>query len=190
MRCILCQKISLFIICKSCQNNFLKPHRSLRVLENGTKVYSFYKYKDIDMLLKTKHTHIGAAIYHVLAMNSFYQFGKEFIFEKLSVIPIDDNTKSGYSHTAILAKSLQNKKNRVYFNKLRAQNNVNYSGKDLEYRKNNPRNFNFFEKDLENIVLVDDIITTGTTILEAVETIEKVSKSPLFALTLADARDL
>ncbi len=190
MRCILCQKISLSIICLTCQNNFLKPSRSVRILENGIKVYSFYKYKEIQMLLKTKHTHIGAAVYRILAMNSFYHFSKEFSFEKLSIVPIDDIAKSGYSHTAILAKVLQNRENKIYFNTLRAQNKINYSGKKLSYRINNPRNFIFSVKNLENIVLVDDIITTGTTILEAVKTIEKLSPSPLFALTLADARDL
>ncbi len=190
MRCILCQNFSLAIICKKCQETFLQPQTSIRLLSDGTKVYSFYKYRDIEHLLKTKHTYIGAAVYHILAMNSFHKFKKEFIFEKVSIIPIDDEPKSGYSHTAILAKVLKSKQNRVYFKALRAHNKVNYSAKTLAYRLANPRDFTFHKKTISNIVLVDDIITTGTTINEAIKTIKKAGESPMFALTLADARDL
>ena len=39
------------------------------------------------------------------------------------------------------------------------------------------------------VILVDDIVTTGTTILEARDTLQKVGVDVLFALVLADARN-
>ncbi len=191
MRCILCLNYSFSIICKTCQQNFLAPNTTQRLLDDGFKVYSFYRYKEIQELLKTKHTHIGAAIYKILAKNSFTQFKKDFTFEeKVGIIPVDDISKSGYAHTAILAKALSSSKNKIYYHSLRADNKVNYSGKSLAFRLANKRDFSFSVKGKMNMILVDDIITTGTTLLEAKSVIEKAGSTPIFALTLADARDL
>lgn len=38
------------------------------------------------------------------------------------------------------------------------------------------------------MVLVDDLVTSGTTLLEAKKIVEKSNNSVLFALTLADAK--
>ena len=190
MRCILCEDFSFSLICKRCQKEFLKPSFSTRVLSNGFKIYSFYRYGDIENLLTTKHTLLGFFVYKILAKNSFSFFAKEFSFDSLVyAIGIDDHTKSGYSHTAILAKSLKSKKIKPLFNTLRAKNRVNYSGKTLDFRLKNPRNFKYsFKKDID-VIIVDDIVTTGTTINEAVITLKKNGVNPLFALTLADARE-
>jgi len=191
MRCIVCHRYSFPIVCRKCQQTLLSPTLSTRRLTNGFKVYSFYRYKEIDILLKTKHSHIGAAVYTILAENALGWFKREFAFESLvGVVPVDDTTKSGYSHTAILAKALRTETLKPMFGALRAKNDVNYSAKTLKYRQQHPRGFEYAKRGVKDLILVDDIITTGTTLNEARKVVEGSGATPLFALTLADAREL
>ena len=190
IRCVICKKFSLPIICKQCQNIFLKPNLSTRILPDGFKVYSFYKYSDIEELLKTKHTYLGSQVFKILSVNSFREFAKNYNFSHtVYALAIDDHVKSGYSHTALLACELSSATIKPIYNSLRSMEKINYSGKSLDYRLKNPRNFKYsFKSDVE-VILVDDIVTTGTTILQAKKTIKKHGANPLFALCLADAKE-
>ena len=188
MKCLMCESLSLLHICPTCQDIYLKPSIYKRKLSKGIEVISFYKYNEIKKFLHTKHTDIGFYVYKILARNSFKKFAKGFEFtHTIASIAIDDNIKSGYSHTAILNKALQSKNIKPLFNKLRAKNSISYSGKSREFRLLNPRDFALKNFDAKEIVLVDDIITTGSTLTQAVHTIHSHSKEVLFCLTLADA---
>jgi len=190
MKCIICKNYSLKIICSACQNRFLQPSLSTRVLPDGFKIYSFYHYGEIEKLLKSKHTHVGASIYTILANLSFKQFADTFLFEDVVyALCIDDHVKHGYSHTSILTKALKSKNINPVFSSLRATNKITYSAKTLAYRLENPRNFKYSFKSDINAILVDDIVTTTTTINEAKNTLLKSGVNPLFALTLADAKE-
>jgi len=188
MKCLICESLSLSHICPTCQDLYLKPSIYKRKLSNSIEVISFYKYSEIKKFLHTKHTDLGFYIYNILAKNSFRKFANEFKFpHAITSIAIDDNIKSGYSHTAILNKALKSKNIKPLFNKLRAKNSISYSGKTKEFRLLNPRDFEikkFYEKE---IILVDDIITTGTTLSQAIQTAHANKKEVLFCLTLADA---
>ena len=191
MKCILCNHLSFSTICSTCQTKYLSSNLTKRTLPNGLVVYSFYKYSDIKGFLKTKHTYLGYKIYTLLAKNSFRKFALEFVDDhdkKIYAFAIDDKLSPEYSHTAILTKALKSKYITPKYNKLRAKNTVSYSAKTLEYRLKNPRNFNYTFKQDIYAILVDDIITTGTTLSEAKALLEKNSVNVLFALTLADAR--
>lgn len=188
MRCLLCESLSLTHICHSCQKEFLTPSLYKRELEKTTTVISFYKYDDIKNLLHTKHTDIGYYVYSIMAKNSFSKFAKNFEYNSnIFSIAIDDKVTSGYSHTAILNKSLKSKHIEPLHNKLRAKNSVTYSGKSKEFRLLNPRDFEVKDVVKKELILVDDIITTGSTLNEAVKTLEKYDNTILFCLTLADA---
>jgi len=188
MKCMLCESLSFTHICSTCQNTFLAPSIYKRKILNNIEVISFYKYNDIKDLLHTKHTDLGYYIYNILAKNSFSKFADEFEFnDKVSSIAIDDNIKSGYSHTAILNKALKSKQIIPHFNKLRAQNSISYSGKSREFRLLNPRDFELKNFNDTKVILVDDIITTGLTLTQAINTMQKADKNVLFCLTLADA---
>ncbi|MCF6341155.1 MAG: ComF family protein, partial [Sulfurimonas sp.] len=71
--------------------------------------------------------------------------------------------------------------------KLRAKNSISYSGKSKEFRLLNPRNFKLNKFKNKEIILVDDIITTGSTLNQAIQTLQQNDKEILFCLTLADA---
>ncbi|OQX73777.1 MAG: hypothetical protein B6D59_04585 [Campylobacteraceae bacterium 4484_4] len=191
MRCILCQKLSFFHICRGCQQSLLHPTPSLRILDGGFRVYSFYRYSEITPLLLTKHAYIGSFVYHILAENSLAPFAKKVTLQNpCEVVGIDDRPKGGYSHTAILAHALKSAMMRPRFGLLRAGNDITYAGKSLHFRQTHPREFRCGVEAGKSVILVDDIVTTGTTILEAANVVEKVGAIPLFAITLADAREI
>ncbi len=75
------------------------------------------------------------------------------------------------------------------YGSLRAQNYESYSGKSRAYRQANKRDFVFTCKDEIDAILIDDIVTTGSTLQEAHETLKKQGVNVLFALVLADAKE-
>jgi competence protein ComFC len=174
--------------CEKCQERVLKPTITKRTI-NGLEVYSFFKYQHIEDLLLTKHTPQGFKIYRALAKLSFRPFIRNFLQtdpREIHIVGVDEDVKSGYSHVALLTHEMAYRGVKVLHGKLMAQNSVNYSGKKLQYRLENPRDFVYTGlKDIE-VILVDDIITTGTTLKEAKYILEKNGVEVLFALTLAD----
>jgi len=187
LKCLLCESFSLSHICSSCQKLYLTPKIYKREIE-GITVISFYRYDEIKELLHTKHTDLGYYIYSILAKNSFQMFAYNFKYIKnVSSIGIDEDIKSGYSHTAILNKALQSHSIQPEFNRLKAENKISYSGKNRAFRFENSRDFILKDIKNEDIILVDDIITTGSTLQQAIQTITKKKKNVLLCLTLADA---
>lgn len=184
----MCESLSFTHICSTCQDTFLTPSIHKQKILNNIEVISFYKYKEIKDLLHTKHTDLGYYIYEILAQNSFKKFASEFEFpHSITSIAIDDKIDSGYAHTAILNKSLKSKNIKPLYNKLRAQNSISYSGKSKEFRLFNPRQFQLKEFHAKEVILIDDIITTGSTLSQAIQIMQRNKKEVLFCLTLADA---
>lgn len=188
MRCLHCGKLSWQLICNSCSEQLLIPDPTQRILENGLKVNSFFSYEDIAPLLHAKHTVYGGSIFNLLAKHAFQLFSKKFHFpEMILAVPVDDRACDGYSHTAILVKALKSATIKPYFGGLRATSFHKYSGKDLNFRKANPRKFKCTLPKGSKVLLVDDLITSGQTLLEASQALEKQGVTTLFALTLANA---
>jgi len=187
MRCLSCHKISFQTFCKTCQTNLLQPTVTKRVC--GTlDVYSFYKYQNIEDLLLTKHTPQGFKLYKALAKISFRPFIKRFMREDnrtIYIVGIDENVQSGYAHVALLTHEMKMKNVKVQHAKLIARNKINYSGKTLQFRLENPRDFEYRGKKGVEVILVDDIVTTGTTLKEAAWVLQQNGVEVLFALTLA-----
>ncbi|SMC09116.1 ComF family protein [Nitratiruptor tergarcus] len=187
MRCLVCERFSLIHICKKCQKELLQPTLRKRELIDNFFVYSFYDYSEIEELLYTKYHYIGSYIYKILANNSLRKFALEFHLDA-GIVAIDDKiSQHGYSHTAILAHSMKSKNLQLRRNTLWANNSVSYAGKSLAFRLSNPRNF-IYKGKKEDIILVDDVVTTGTTLKEAYSVVKRAGANPLFALVLADAK--
>ncbi|MBU1928124.1 ComF family protein [bacterium] len=186
MKCLLCENFSFSHICNNCQETFLTPSLYKRKLL-GVEVLSFYKYSEIKDLLHTKHTDLGYYIYKIMAQNSFKKFAKSFeLLNQAVSIAVDDVPLSGYSHTAIINKALNSSYIKPLYNKLRAKNSISYSGKSREFRLLNPRDFEIKSFDEKEVILVDDIITTGSTLTQAIQIMQANKKEVLFCLTLAD----
>ena len=190
MRCLLCESLSRKHICTECQERFLKPSLFKRQLTQDVQVISFYKYEEIKELILTKHTDLGYYIYKILARQSLKLFSESFDFEEKTVsIAIDDAIKSGYSHTAVLNQTLKSRTITPRYRKIRSTNNISYSGKSRAFRLQNPREFRLYSFKEKTVILVDDIITTGTTLTQAIELLQEQGKEVLFCLTLCDLQN-
>ena len=108
---------------------------------------------------------------------------------ELYIVGIDEDVKSGYSHVALLTNAMKIKHSKPLYASLRAKNKVNYSGKTLQYRLDNPRDFVYYGPSNIDVILIDDIITTGITLQEAQNVLKAHGVNVLFALTLADVEE-
>lgn len=190
MRCMMCERFSFSHICRACQEQFLSPQLHKRKILGNIPVYSFYPYDEIESLLLTKHTDIGYYLYSILAARSFAEFAKEWNYESdVASVGIDDHAQHGYSHTAILNRALRSPEITPYYGKLRASKHYKYAGKSVEERMMNPREFIYNPFKEEEVILVDDIVTTGLTLSEASETLHKQGKKVILCLTLTDAEN-
>ena len=167
----------------------LAPTFNKRELSKDFFVYSFYPYDDLKLLLNTKYEFYGDKIFNILAKLSLEKFANNFKFSNnIYAIPIDDHTRHEFSQTAILTKKLKSSCITPIFNTLKANKIIKYAGKNLEFRKKNKRDFIYNGKKNIKVILVDDLVTTGTTILEAKKALEESNCEVLFALTISDAR--
>ena len=155
-------------------------------------VVSFFKYSSLETLLHSKHKPEGYRIYKALANITMKPFIEEFVESDdrdVYIIGIDEYVKSGYSHVALLTRAMKTKSSIIQHSSLMAQNRVNYSGKNLQFRLENPRDFLYKGKSNIDVILVDDIITTGITLQEAQKVLISHGVNVLFALTLAEVEE-
>lgn len=188
MLCFNCNNFSLFTFCSKCKKELLDFKIKRIVLKNQLIVYSFYEYSKIKKLLWHKHYLSGYFLLHNLAKFTFKRF--DFALqEKANIIAVDDDITSGYSHTSILAKYLQNKNAKVLYSAILKKNNISYKGKSKSYRKINKKGFYLAKKPKYPVILVDDILTTGSTLMQAYKMLKKEKIRVLFAVVLADVKD-
>ncbi|MGE4455912.1 MAG: ComF family protein [Arcobacteraceae bacterium] len=189
MKCTVCQKFSWEIICQTCQKNLLVPNLHKREVDKDFFVYSFYNHSEISELLNAKYHFFGDKIYNILAKHTLKQFATSFTYPNtVGAIPIDDTVNDNFSHTAILAKNLQSKIIKPYYNVLKATNKVKYAGQTLDFRQKHKRDFRYSGKSYLDVILVDDIITTGLTMVEAREILQQNGCNVLFGVALSDAK--
>lgn len=187
MKCVLCARWSLNIICKECLEwiQIVPQKRDI----DGFSVYSFYDFDEIRECLHSKYSVVGSKIFALLAQKAARFFLKEARFENVSGIALDDEPNGGYSHTAIIARAFKCAGIKPKVGVLRAKNRVSYAGRSLEFRQKNPRGF--YANSLSgDVVLFDDLITTGSTMLEAKRAVEIGGASVLFGICLSDARGI
>lgn len=191
MRCYSCSKLSFNIICKTCVSQLFTSNMSTRKV--GTlDVISFFKYSSLETLLHSKHKPEGYRIYKALAQMTMKPFIEEFVESDdrdVYIVGIDETVKSGYAHVALLSRAMKTKTSFPLHSALMARNSVNYSGKSLQFRLENPRDFVYKGKPDIDVILVDDIITTGITLQEAQKVLLSHGVNVLFALTLADVEE-
>jgi competence protein ComFC len=154
---------------------------------DGLEIYSFYRYSSISEFIKLKYYPQGYRVLKEFAKITFKEFIKNFDKKDIYVIGIDEKIKNGYSHIAVMTHQMNIKGVKVLHRSLLAQNKIQYAGKSREFRKNNPREFKYYGKKDISVILIDDIVTTGTTLLEAERTLKVYGVKVEFALVLADA---
>ncbi|MBK1973796.1 ComF family protein [Campylobacter sp. TTU-622] len=191
MKCFNCEEFALLGFCDKCKENLKELSLSIRMLDKNFKVYSFYKYEQIKHLLYSKHHFYGYFVFNMLAKLSFKKFKHFFNPDiKINAIALDDKVENLlYSHSAILLRYLKSKNIKPVYGALHAQSNVKYSGQNMQFRQQNKRNYKLLKKINHPVILVDDVVTSGSSLLEAKELLEKNKIFVLFALVLADAKE-
>lgn len=183
MKCLLCGRWR-GLICSSCF-----PSLSLGTrLVDEVSVYSFYAFSEIELLMHYKYKPIGSRVFGLLARKASEFFANSVALPKGIVgVGIDDTARKGYSHTGVILHEFSSCGIKPVYGELRAKNKVSYAGKSLDYRQSNPKGFQskLFQK---NVIIVDDVITTGTSLKEAIKLLKSQNNQVLFALTLCDAR--
>jgi len=155
-------------------------------------VIYFYKYAHIESLLLSKHTPQGYRIYKALAKMTFKPFMKEFIEaddRKVYIVGVDEYSNGSYAHVALLTRAMKSAYSIPLYASLMAKNRVKYAGKNLQFRLDHPRDFIYTGKTNIDVILVDDIVTTGVTLQEAQKVLLSAGVNVLFALTLADVEE-
>lgn len=188
MLCFKCNNFSLFTFCSKCKKELLDFKIKRRIIEDKLVVYSFYEYSKIKKLLSHKHYLSGYFVLNNLAKFSLKRFDF-YLEEKVNIIAVDDDIKSGYSHTSILAKHLQNKNAKALYSAIFKSKNISYKGKSKSFRKANKKGFYLVKKPKYPVILVDDILTTGSTLMQAYKMLKKEKIRVLFAVVLADVKD-
>ncbi len=124
-----------------------------------------------------------------MTMKPFMQEFTENNDGDVYIVGVDEYVKSGYAHVSLLTSAMKSKTSIPEHASLLATKRVNYSGKSLQYRLDNPREFVYTGTEDVHAILVDDIITTGITLQEAQKVLMQHGVNVLFALTLADVEE-
>lgn len=159
----------------------------------GVKVYCFYGYDDVSYLLNAKYYTIGSRILACLSDKAAHYFAHTFsdtqALHSLTLVGIDDFVRSYYSHTGVIMRSFaKHTAMKALYGQLKAGNQVSYAGKSLAYRQANKRGLSYTAK-ARDLIIVDDIITTGTSFSEAISVCVDSGARVHFCLCLCNARE-
>lgn len=213
--CLICgywdESIGEDYICKECLYNLkiIKGHNckicSKPLITSGEiciecietpkffrKVYSPYKYEGLIRDIIKDYKYNNKPYYYKMLGELLYKHIKEIDidFDIISYVPLHKNKrrKRGYNQSELMAKYLEKKLNisceRLIERLLdtKAQNQLK-----REDRVKNLKNTFLAEKNLgnKNILIVDDVYTTGTTLNECSKSLLKVGVKNIYGLTLA-----
>lgn len=163
----------------------------MRKFPGDLTVYACYSLEEISPIINSKYSQLGRPLIGTLARYAFQKMVPEIIPNHLALvyaIPIDDHVRQRGSHSAILVQILGRFGFCPLYGSLRANSRESYAGKSYRFRIENPRNFAYTGLSAVQAVLVDDVVTTGLTMQEAKEELERHEVEVLFGLVLADAR--
>ncbi len=194
MRCFSCDNFSIEPVCKNCIRDFLTPEMIKKEIGN-LEVISFFDYYLTVEFIKSKYTTSGYRVYKFLAKKYLAPFIESYYksigsSKPLYLIGVDEDISRGYSNVAQMVHygALKNPTNTLH-NVLKAKSRVKYAGESLEFRLSNPRDFVYNGPKGIDAILIDDTVTTGTTLEEAHRVLKNSEVNVHFALTLANAKE-
>ena len=200
-KCILCNKNSEeFHLCKTCLKNIKFSTDSYKRIVNSVQIFSPFFYKDEiqKLILNYKFKH----------KKSLYKLFSKFLFDyfnfcELKNILTPENTiiigipsykdrknKRGYNHINLIVKELSKQLNIQYSDKIiekikytKPQYNLNYSER-YENIKNSFK-INVKNIDKSNILIIDDIVTSGATASEIINLFKNIKNIDIYFLSLS-----
>ncbi|MBS5824999.1 MAG: ComF family protein [Clostridium argentinense] len=194
-QCIICKSYTKDkIICNNCENKIKFINKSFYIIKGNRryKCYIVSKYDDVvkKLVLSLKYSN------NYLAAELLGNYIGDLVEkEKLKVdiitfVPISKKVrkKRGYNQAKLLAEAVSSKINKPCLDLLeKFKETKDQIGLDKEERWSNVCNcFKFNEKlciEGKNILLIDDVITTGATAINCVNLLKKSGAGKVYILT-------
>lgn len=192
MFCASCSKISLSALCSKCLENFtLLENEGIRILENNLKVISIFPYSELREFIMSKHNIIGSRIFKSIAkyaVEKLNEYLELMNFNKtvIAIFYIAEFKLDSYSHTAIIAHAFKKYGFKVI--PIFPSKNIKYSSLNRKERKLSSRGFKIYNFKFDGGIIIDDIITTGYTMMQASNILSFHRINPLIGFTLCDSR--
>ena len=199
-KCGICNKICKNNICEQCEkiiDNYVKFNKlCYNNKEFDIHIY-FAKYEKLIREKILEYKFKNKAYLHNFFAEIIIKYEKEYSFLKkydiITPVPIHKIRKiaRGYNQTELIAKDIAKQiKNLTYKNTLKKiKNTVPQSSLNKEQRSINAQNSYIILKNVElndkNIVLFDDIYTTGATVNECCKLLKKAGADKIAVLTIA-----
>lgn len=196
--CLRCSKQGEGYICSSCFKSF---KNSIRLEKIYNKSYDYLVYLDryklytrkniLAMKFSEKSYFVDFFVEIIYKSNEIVSFLKNF--EYIIPVPMQKSKKleRGYNQTELLAISISKKLNIKcdYKSLIKTKENITQSLLLKEYRWENVKNvfeiLNIKNIKDKKIILVDDIYTTGATVLECSNILKKAGASKICVLVVA-----
>jgi ComF family protein len=202
IKCIGC-KFSGEILCKNCINKLQITNR-----ETSDNIFAIYDYRDTiikDAIWKLKYHHtpyigqkLGELLYFELIeeinMLQMFSIGSPIL---VLPVPISQNKKKnrGYNQSEIIAKSFCNKdinnifqfNNKIIYKKIDTipQARLTNRNKRLQNIKNAFEIKNSIQVKGKTIIIIDDVTTTGGTLLEIIKILKKSGAKKVVGFAVA-----
>lgn len=200
-KCVLCgEKVEDFYLCKTCLKSLKFSTDFHTRIINSVQIYSpfFYKDKIQKLILNYKFKH-KKSLYKLFAKLLFDYFNSSelkniLIPENTVIIGVpsykDRKNKRGYNHINLIVEELAKLLNFSYSNKIvekikytKPQYNLNYTER-YENIKNSFK-LNVENLDKPNILIIDDIVTSGATASEIINLFKNIKNINIYFLSLS-----
>lgn len=184
--CAICGSSSkTSMVCKSCEASFIKrEHDFKRFKEINVYSWGFYDGKLRDGIIKLKSGKKKLATYFSKILADFWTATHEDKSKDCLVIPIPSHKKRikerGYCQSSLIAKSFAEHTGKGFSNNLiirtketKYMNSLNNLNERIENIQNA---FNITKpiiQEIKNILIIDDILTSGSTICEVAKIIKR-----------------
>lgn len=200
--CIICrEEISQGYLCRKCREKIMLCSEKFILKKDRTdKGYTYYSsayYSDImmEIILELKYK-LNYSAYNFIVEMLLDTINKMQIdFDIITYVPSDRRTrkKRGYNQSQLLAKGISRSLKKPVKNLLkkvsRTKDQIGLSGSDRWFNLKN----SFSVQDIEslqdkNILLIDDVITTGATAYYCAKELEKNGAKNIIILTAAKSK--
>lgn len=149
-------------LCQKCRNSMKYHHEIFKF--NDLEIESFYDYNSLfkDILLQYKECNDEALkdvfLYKIQDYLKLKYFGYKIVYVPSSTLKIEDR---GFNHLKLIFEKLNLKEAKG----LKMKEDINQVGKNLLERKKMINNYIYEGGEVDKVLIVDDMFTTGSSLL-------------------------